>query len=171
MAHTIPKLNLNYAIVNQFIRDSHPESVIMIGCDSVRKATSAGKASALYATVVVIRKAGGNGVFHGCKVFGTRVRLPDYGRVIKSGKLANLRLRLLQEVTFALEAFDGVHEAIGDRPFEIHLDIASDPRWESNVAMSEARGYVLGMTGREPNFKPTALAASFAADAHAHGLL
>lgn len=168
---TIPKLDLDYTAINKFIRDSHRESVIMIGCDSVRKATNKAKASALYSTVVVVRKASGEGVFHGCKVFGASVRLPDYGKVIKSGKMANLKLRLLQEVTFALEAFEGVHEAIGDRPYEIHLDIASDPEWESNVAMSEARGYVLGVTGREPNFKPTALAASFAADAHAHGLL
>jgi len=169
--NTVPKLDLDYEVVKRFIRDSHPESVIMIGCDSVRKAIGQTRATALYSTVVVIRKASGGGVFRGCKVFGASVRLEDYGRVIKSGKLANLKLRLLQEVTFALEAFDGVQEAIGNRPFEIHLDIASDPRWESNVAMSEAKGYVLGVTGREPNFKPTALAASFAADAHAHGLL
>ncbi len=168
--NAVPKLDLNYEVVKRFIRDSHPESVIMIGCDSVRKA-SGKKATALYSTVVVIRKASGNGVFRGCKVFGASVRLPDYGKVIKSGKLANLKLRLLQEVTFALEAFDGVQEAIGDRPFEIHLDIASDPRWESNIAMADAKGYVLGVTGREPDFKPYALAASFAADAHAHGLL
>jgi len=167
---TIPKLDLDYETINRFIRNSHVESVIMIGCDSVRKASKS-RAWANYSTVVVVRKASGSGVYHGCKVFGTSIILPDYGKVIKSGKMANLKLRLLQEVTFALEAFDGVQEAIGDRPFEIHLDIASDPEWESNVAMSEARGYVLGMTGREPNFKPTALAASFAADAHAHGLL
>jgi predicted RNase H-related nuclease YkuK (DUF458 family) len=168
---TIPKLDLDYGTIKRFIRASHKDSVVMVGCDSVRKAVSDKKASALYSTVVVVRKASGSGVFHGCRVFGTSVRLPDYGRVIKSGKLANLKLRLLQEVAFALEAFEGIHDAIEDRPFEIHLDIASDPEWESNVAMSEARGYVLGMTGREPKFKPTALAASFAADAHAHGLL
>jgi hypothetical protein len=169
--NTVPKLDLNYEVIKRFIRNSHAESVIMIGCDSVRKATSKTKAWANYSTVVVVRKASGAGVFHGCKVFGTSVRLPDYGKVIRSGKLANLKLRLLQEVTFALEAFDGVQEAIGDRPFEIHLDIASDPRWESNIAMSDAKGYVLGVTGRTPNFKPTALAASFAADAVAHGMI
>lgn len=164
-----PKLNLDYKTIKQFIRDSHRESVIMIGCDSVRWSIGKDKATALYATVVVIRKASGHGVFHGCKVFGASVRLPDYGRVIRSGKLANLKLRLLQEVTFALEAFDGVQEAIGDRPFEIHLDIASDPKWESNVAASEAKGYVMGVTGRMPELKPYALAASFAADMVAHG--
>lgn len=166
--NTVPKLDLDYGLIKQYIRDSHPESVVMIGCDSVRKARN-GRAWANYATVVVIRKASGAGVFHGCKIFATSMTLPDYGKVIRSGKLANLKLRLLQEVTFALEAFDGVQDAIGDRPFEIHLDIASDPRWESNVAMSDAKGYVMGVTGREPNFKPTALAASFAADAYAHG--
>ena len=170
MTYTVPKLDLDYEVINRYIRDSHPDSVVMIGCDSVRK-VSKGRAWANYSTVVVIRKASGPGVFHGCKIFATSVVLPDYGRVIRSGKLANLKLRLLQEVTFALEAFDGVQDAIGDHPFEIHLDIASDPRWESNVAMNDAKGYVMGVTGREPNFKPTALAASFAADAHAHGLL
>ena len=54
---------------------------------------------------------------------------------------------------------------------ESQLDMASDHEWESNVAMAEARGYVLGVSGKEPDFKPNALAASFAADAHAHGLL
>ena len=166
----IPKLELDYETINRFIRNSHPESVVMIGCDSVRK-SSKGRAWANYSTVVVVRKASGHGVFHGCKVFAASMVLPDYGKVIRSGKMANLKLRLLQEVTFALEAFDGVQDAIGDRTFEIHLDIASDPRWESNVAMADAKGYVMGVTGRAPNFKPTALAASFAADAHAHGLL
>jgi predicted RNase H-related nuclease YkuK (DUF458 family) len=166
----VPALELDYELIKKYIRDSNPNSVVMIGCDSVRKAGH-GKASALYSTVVVVRKASGPGVFHGCKVFATSVRLPDYGKVIRSGKLANLKLRMLQEVTFALEAFTGVHEAIGDRHYEIHLDIASDPKWESNVAMADAKGYVMGMTGRAPEFKPFALAASFAADAHAHGLL
>lgn len=167
--NTVPALDLNYEVIKRFIRESHRESVIMIGCDSVRKAHKT-KATALYSTVVVVRKSSGGGIFRGCKVFGTSVRLPDYGKVIRSGKLANLKLRLLQEVTFALEAFDGVQEAIGDRPFEIHLDIASDPRWESNVAMADAKGYCIGVTGRAPEFKPTALAASFAADAVAHGM-
>lgn len=167
-------LNLDYDAINKFIRNSHKHAVIMIGCDSVRKQPPSGRASALYSTVVCIRKASGEKgdiMYHGCKVFGASVRLPDYGKVVRSGKLANLKLRLLQEVTYALEAFSHVHEAIGDRRFEIHLDIASDPQWESNVAMSEARGYVLGVSGKEPEFKPNALAASFAADAHAHGVL
>jgi hypothetical protein len=162
---------LDYDRINEYIRSSHAESVVMIGCDSVRKEVH-GKAHALYSAVVCIRKASGEGVFHGCKVFGGSVRLPDYGKVIKSGKLANLRMRLMQEVTFAIEAFENVYEAIGDRPFEIHLDINGRPDAESYVALAEARGYVMGVTGGiAPEFKPNALAASFAADHWAHGFM
>lgn len=167
------ELKLPYDEINRFIRASSMESVIMIGCDSVRKITPV-KRTALYSTVVCIRKASGTGdnvIYHGSKVFGAAVTLPDYGKVVRSGKLANLKLRLMQEVTFALEAFENVYEAIGDRPYEIHLDINSRPECESHVALADARGYVMGMTGKEPEFKPYALAASFAADAHAHGLL
>jgi predicted RNase H-related nuclease YkuK (DUF458 family) len=167
------ELKLDFPAIREFIRNSTPESIVMIGCDSVRTMQK-GRMHARYATVVCIRKATGSGkdiLYHGSKVFATCNTLPDYGRVIKSGKIANLKMRLMQEVTFALDAFENVYEAIGDRHFEIHLDINSRPECESHVAMAEAKGYVMGMTGREPEFKPYALAASFAADAHAHGVL
>lgn len=168
------ELKMDYEAIREYIRNTSPESIIMIGCDSVRKEHK-GVSTAVYSTVVCVRRASGSGnsiIYHGSKVFGASVRLPDYGRVIKSGKIANLKSRLMQEVSFALEAFENIHEAIGDRHYEIHLDINSRPECESNIAMAEARGYVMGMTGgREPEFKPHALAASFAADAHAHGLL
>jgi predicted RNase H-related nuclease YkuK (DUF458 family) len=165
---------LDYDCINEYIRNSHPLSVVMVGCDSVRKEVH-GKARAIYSTAVCIRNASGDEdslIYRGCKVFGGSVRLPDYGKVIRSGKLANLRMRLMQEVTFALEAFENIYEAIGDRPFEIHLDINGRPDAESHVALQEARGYVMGMTGGiAPEFKPNALAASFAADRVAHGLM
>lgn len=160
---------LDYEEIRRYIRESTPESVVMVGCDSVRK----GKGEAVYSTVVVIRRASGSGkgvMYHGCKVFGAAVKLPDYGRVEKSGKIFNLKQRLLQEVALTLEAVENIYEAIGDRPFEIHVDINENDSYESSKALSEARGYVKGMTGIEPAFKPNALAASFAADAHAHGV-
>ncbi len=169
---TMSDLKLPYDEIKKYIRNSTENSVIMIGCDSIRKETK-GKAEALYSTVICIRRATGSGkdlMYHGCKVFGASVRLRDYGKVVKSGKMANLKMRMMQEVTFALEAFVKICDVIGDRPLEIHLDINSRPECESYVAMAEARGYVLGMTGQEPEFKPNALAASFAADAHAHGV-
>jgi len=167
---TVPSMDLDYDCIREFIRNSHPESVIMIGCDSVRKQAK-GKAWAVYSTVVVIRKSSGAGVYHGCKVFDATVRLADYGRVIKSGKMANLKARMMQEVAFALEAFGNLQGVLEGRIWEIHVDINSRPECESHVALADAKGYVMGVTGKEPQFKPYGLAASFAADAAAHGLL
>lgn len=163
-------LDLDYDRIKEFIEGTSEHSVIMIGCDSVRKQID-GKMHARYATVICVRKASAKGVYHGSKVFAALNVLPDYGKVIKSGKMANLKHRMMQEVTFALQAFDGIADVVGDREIEIHLDISTKEECGSNVALNEARGYVVGMTGKEPLFKPVALAASFAADAHAHGLL
>lgn len=165
-------LRLDYDAIRSYIRESSPESIVMIGCDSVRRQVGR-RATARYSTVVCVRRASGTGrdvMYHGCRVFGASVTLPDYGTVVRSGKMRNLKTRLMQEVTFALEAYENIHDSIGDRPCEIHVDISTRPECESSVALSEAKGYVMGVTGREPEFKPHALAASFAADAHAHGL-
>jgi predicted RNase H-related nuclease YkuK (DUF458 family) len=166
-------LDFDYKMIGEYIRNSTPESVIMIGCDSLRKERD-GKATAVYATVICVRRATGTGdsvMYHGSKVFCSKIILPDYGKVERAGKLKNLKTRLMQEVTFALEAYGGIYEAIGDRQFEIHLDINSRPEYDSHIAMNDAKGYVLGVSGKEPEFKPYALAASFAADAHGRGLL
>jgi len=145
----------------------------MFGCDSTRHETK-GKAWANYAAVVCIRNASGpkgDIIYKGCKVFGATEKMPDYGKVISSGKIANLRMRLMQEVTFVLEAYEQIKDALGGRNWEIHIDINSDEEAASNAALSEARGYVMGMTGYEPEMKPNAPAASFAADKWSKGLL
>lgn len=164
---------INFDEVREYIENSSKNSVIMIGCDS-RRFKKSGKWVAEYARAICVRKATGSGkdiIYHGSHVFVDKVTLPDYGVVERSGKIKNLRQRLMQEVIFALDVFEEIWPAIGDRPFEIHIDINSRPECESNVVLSEARGYVLGITGYEPQFKPDALAASFAADAHANGIL
>ena len=160
----------DYDEIKTWIKNSHPESIIMIGCDSVRKDIG-GKAWATYATVVCVRKSSGAGVYHGSKLFSSLVKMRDYGKVIRSGKIANLKTRMMQEVTFALETFDNLRDVLEDRIWEIHIDINSRSDCESNVALSDARGYVLGVTGREPLPKPYGHAASFAADAVVHGTI
>lgn len=169
-------LEFNYSneYIEEYIKSSHPESIIMFGCDSTRHETK-GKAWANYATVVCVRNASGpegDIIYKGSKVFGAIEKLPDYGRVIRSGKIANLKMRLMQEVTFVLEAFEMFYPSVEERHFEIHLDINSRRDTESNAALKEARGYVMGMTGGiAPEFKPNALAASFAADMWSKGLI
>lgn len=164
---------LDYGAIRLYIEKSSKESIIMIGCDSIRRLVH-GKSVAKYSTVVCIRNATGTGkdvIYRGSKVFGGSVTLPDYGVVNKSGKIENLKQRMLKEVEFALEAFEKVRDVIGGRHVEIHLDINPNENYQSNQALAEARGYVMGMTGMEPEFKPYALAASFAADAHVRGLI
>jgi predicted RNase H-related nuclease YkuK (DUF458 family) len=46
---------------------------------------------------------------------------------------------------------------------EIHADINPDPRWESNKALSNAIGYILGM-GYDFKVKPYSFASSYCAD-------
>lgn len=46
---------------------------------------------------------------------------------------------------------------------EIHADINPDPKWESNKALSNAIGWILGM-GYDFKVKPNAFASSFCAD-------
>ena len=48
-------------------------------------------------------------------------------------------------------------------PLEIHADINPDPKWESNKALQQAVGYILGM-GYAFKVKPDAPAASNGAD-------
>ena len=50
-----------------------------------------------------------------------------------------------------------------DIKMEIHADINPDPKHESNTALQQAVGYILGM-GYEFKVKPDAWAASNAAD-------
>ena len=161
---------VSYETIKGEIRDMHPDSRVYFGCDSVRKEVR-GKAFAVYSTVVVLHRSTGDGVFRGCKVFDATVRLPDYGKVIRSGKMANLRARMMQEVSFTLEAFDQLQDVLEDRVWEIHIDINSDENAESHAAYNDAMGYVIGVTGQKPRFKPDGPAASFAADAAAHGSL
>ena len=51
-----------------------------------------------------------------------------------------------------------------DFPIEVHLDIASEEQYGSNCAAKAAAGYILGVCGVAPVLKPSAWAASTAAD-------
>ena len=164
---------IDFDEVRKYIEDSSEDTKIYIGSDSKRfRKTVNGKEVwfAKYASVVCVHHHD-NGIGRGCHVFAENVVERDYGVVERSGKIKNLKLRMLTEVTKALEVFEKIWEAVGDRVLEIHIDINTDPNAESNIALKEARGYVMGVTGKEAIFKPNALAASFAADAKCNGLL
>lgn len=135
--------------VQKAIKESSKYTAIYVGCDS-RRFRHAGRWFASYTTVVVIHYD----ECSGCAIHGMRKVLPDYG---------NIKERMLNEVNFAISVAGDVAEVVGERKFEIHLDVNPDPKHKSHVAVKEALGYVTGM-GFVGRIKPDAPIASTAAD-------
>lgn len=153
MAITINEIKLDMESVKDFISKSSKETGIYIGCDS-KVTTRRGKKVAIYVAVIVIHYDSNNGA----KLFKMVKVEPDYG---------NMRQRLMREVYIAGEIAYEIADVVDERPFEIHLDINSNPDFKSNVIAKEAAGYIMGMMGIKAKLKPYALAASFAADRYA----
>lgn len=131
------------------IINTSEDTAIYVGCDS-RRFRANNKWYAVYTTVVVIHID----QCSGCRIYGFREVLQDYGKV---------KERMLNEVNFAVKVAYEIADAVGERKFEVHLDVNPDPRHKSNLAVKEAIGYVTGM-GFTPRIKPNAPIASTAAD-------
>lgn len=136
--------------VKEYIRNSSDQSSVYIGCDSKRFGRK-DKRFIAYACVVLVHLDSK----HGAKMFSFERLERDFG---------NLRQRMINEAIFACEIGYEIKQIVGDRTFEIHLDINPDKRHKSSVAIKEATGMVLGMFGEEAKVKPEAFAASTAAD-------
>lgn len=135
------------------IEESSPETSIYIGCDSQRHWDSKNKKmNIMFVRVVVVHVDS----CRGCQVYGDTKTEIDY--------TGSVRYRMMQEVFFATELANELVESIGERNFEMHLDINPNKEHKSNDAMKEAMGYVRGVLGIEPQIKPNSPAASFAAD-------
>jgi predicted RNase H-related nuclease YkuK (DUF458 family) len=132
---------------------------VYLGCDSVRYRKN-GQKYARYATVLIVHMNGK----HGCKIFSNVSHEPDYD--MKANKP---KMRMMNEVMKVCELYQQVGPLIDEFDIEIHLDISTDPKQGSNIAATEAAGYVLGVTGIEPKLKPESFASSFGADWFANG--
>ena len=142
------KKKLDIEEVQKYIKESSKESVVYIGCDSM---VLENKNKSSYAIAVIVHIDGNRG----CKVFGETVIEPFYG---------SMRMRLMQEVYYATDIALKLMDSIGDRGFEIHLDINPSSSHKSNVVVKEAIGYVRGTLGIDPVLKPDAIASSTVAD-------
>ena len=140
---------MDMAEVKEFIRNSTKESAVYVGCDS-QSGRHKGKRVSRFVTVVVIHKNSANGA----KVFHRIDNMP----LFKSN-----RERLMKEVELAVQIAYEISDVVGDRPFEVHLDINSKETEFSNVVIKEAVGWVSGM-GFTARTKPDAFAATCAAD-------
>ena len=134
----------------QAILDSSQESSVYIGCDSIRFRKNK-IWYAKYSTVVIVHMDSKKG----CRLFHESVDMPDYG---------NLKQRLLTEVQYAVAAATEIIEVLGNRHMEIHLDINPNPKHKSSIAVKEALGWVKGSLGIDAKIKPSAFAATHAAD-------
>lgn len=136
---------------------------IYIGCDSKRFRKNK-KWWGRYATVCIVHD-NPNRV---SRIFRVIQSEPDYDKA-DNMKTYRPRMRMMNEVQKTCEMYTQLIPFIEGFDIEIHLDISKDPRYKSSVAATEAAGYVLGMTGREPKLKPDSFAASFGADSIVNG--
>jgi len=143
------------SLVRQEMTEAPPNTKVYFGTDSRRyKRKKSGEWWVSYATVIVLHLEGSKG----CRVFGLVEQERDYS--------GSMKMRLLKEVHKVVEMVLRFEEdlILNDLEYEVHLDINSDEKCKSNVAMKEALGYVLGTVGVRPLFKPEAFASSCAAD-------
>ncbi len=80
-------------------------------------------------------------------------------------KAMSLRERMIAEVARSVEVAYSLCDLLDayDVALEVHADINTDPHFQSNLALKEAMGYILGM-GFVFKAKPDAFASSSCAD-------
>ena len=140
--------------VKQFIYNQSLETKIYLGADSER-VNVAGKWVVDYTVAVVVHIDGK----HGCKIFGYLEREPDWDQ--KKSKPA---LRLMNEVYKVANLFNELSDVLQDRHVEVHLDLNPSDRYASSQVINQAVGYIRGVCNIEPQIKPVAFAATYAAD-------
>ena len=134
------------------------QTKIYLGCDSTRFKKN-GRWWARYATVCIVHMNGKNG----CRIFSVKTTEPDYDKA-SNMKAYRPKMRMMNEVMKTCELYMQIQPFIEGFDIEIHLDISMDEKYKSNVAASEAAGYVLGTTNIVPKLKPESWASSFGAD-------
>lgn len=83
----------------------------------------------------------------------------------KSKKKMKIKERMITEVAKSVEVAYSLCDLLDlyDVALEVHADINTDPEFQSNIALKEAMGYILGM-GFVFKAKPDAFASSSCAD-------
>lgn len=146
------KLDINE--VKEFIEAQGPNTKIYLGADSARYKKGS-KWYADYTLAIVVHIDG----CHGCKIFGEVQTEVDY-----DAKASRPSTRLMNEVYKVAELFQKIEDCIGEKEVEIHLDINPNERYNSNIVIQQAVGYIRGTCNVIPMVKPKAFAASYAAD-------
>lgn len=109
------------------------------------------KSHTAYATAVVVLREGKGGFM--------------FIRSHNETKKIGVKERMLKEVAMSVEVAYAICDLLNEYnvELEVHADINTDAKFQSNVALKEAMGYILGM-GFEFKAKPFAFASSSCAD-------
>lgn len=145
---------LNVSELEEFLKTQGTDTKVYIGGDS-EKLRKNGEWWADFATVVVIHIDG----CRGCKIFGEVVRERVYDK--EKNRPA---MRLMTEVIKISEMYLRIAHLLDDFEVQIHLDLNAKKIHASNQVVQQAIGYIKGTTGYEPQIKPDAWSASYAAD-------
>lgn len=144
---------INIDEVVEFTNSLNLNTKIYIGCDSERIMLNE-VWYADYITAVVVHINGNNG----CKIFGAVERERDFE--VRGDRP---KMRLMNEVYRVSNLYLELAKVV-KQDIEVHLDINPSELHKSNVALSEAIGYVRGTCNVIPMIKPRAWAATCAAD-------
>jgi predicted RNase H-related nuclease YkuK (DUF458 family) len=144
------EVEFDFDEIRDAISNSSESSAVYVGADSQRY-KKRGVYYVAYVTVIILHIDGE----HGGRLFKEVKVQRDFGQV---------RLRLMNEVYMASAAAVQILDVLGDRIFEIHLDINPDVKYKSSTVVKEATGYILGMFGFKPKIKPEGFAASTVSD-------
>lgn len=123
-----------------------PNTEILIGCDSQNR-----KHETIYAIVI--------GMYipqKGAHVLYSRFSEP---RV----RMEQNQVRLLNEVWYSVEVAEKIKSELGIIAKWIDIDLNPDPKWKSNLALSNAVGLVVGM-GYKVRHKGNSPVMTYAAD-------
>jgi predicted RNase H-related nuclease YkuK (DUF458 family) len=145
---------INKQDVIDLLAQHNDETRVYFGCDSTRFKIK-GQWYAEFTTVVVVHKDG----CHGCKIFHQTDRDRDF-----DAKAARPFNRMMNEAYRVSGLYLEFEDIVTGYDVEVHLDINADDMHGSSVAVKAASGYVQGMCNIVPMLKPSAYAASYAAD-------
>ena len=135
----------DFSQIKKLITNSSLETSVYIGCDSQIKGRKTS-----FVTVIIVHYDSK----HGAKIFY---------QTANEDRRMSLREKLWKEVTLAGECALEMVDAVGARPFSVHLDINPNPEHKSSVISKEAIWYIRGL-GLTPVVKPKSFAASHVAD-------
>lgn len=137
-----------------FIATQSPATKIYIGGDSERIRKN-GREYADFMIVVVVHVDG----CRGCRIFSKITRERNYDQ-----KLDKPALRLMSEVYKISEMYNEIKQDVAGFDTQVHLDLNAHKVHASNVVVAQALGYIKGTCDIDPQIKPNAWAASYAAD-------